>query len=118
MSNLRHWMSLPGDPDYLPDERRRNTMRKKCPDCGLEPLPCPFCGAPGEIFGDNLVGCSDTVNCGGNVDFGHWTGVDSNGVTAVHHVIEQWNLRVYLPSQIEEPLTEATRTEQRGKEVE
>ena len=34
-------------------------------------LPCPFCGKPAKIYGTNLVGCEDTVNCGGEVDWGH-----------------------------------------------
>lgn len=73
------------------------STREECPHCGLKPLRCPFCGSPGEIFGDNMVGCCETVNCGGNVDFGHWTGEDDNGVPAVHFVIEQWNKRAIHP---------------------
>ena len=40
-----------------------------------------------------MVGCSDD-NCGANIDFGHWLGVDGNGIPAVHWVIEQWNKRI------------------------
>lgn len=65
----------------------------ECPHCQLKPLACPFCGKPASIFGSNMVGCSDTVDCGGNVDFGHWTGTNDDGVPAVHYVIEQWNKR-------------------------
>lgn len=66
-------------------------MDNKCPHCGIEPKPCPFCGEPGKVYGENYVGCSDH-NCGGNVDFGHWCGVE-NGIPAIHWVIEQWNKR-------------------------
>lgn len=65
----------------------------ECPHCRIKPLACPFCGKPAKIFGSNVVGCSDTVDCGGNVDFGHWTGTNDDGVPAVHYVIEQWNKR-------------------------
>lgn len=68
---------------------------EKCPCCDAKPLPCPFCGSKGKIYGENMVGCSETVNCGGNVDFGHWCGVE-NGIPAIHHVIEQWNKRVSI----------------------
>lgn len=63
-----------------------------CHHCGLALSPCPFCGKPGQVFGCNSVGCSDTVNCGGEVNFGHWEG-EINGVPDVHFVIEQWNKR-------------------------
>lgn len=66
----------------------------ECPHCGIKPRACPFCGAPGEIYAENMVGCSDDINCGGVVDFGHWCGEDDKGVPAVHFVIEQWNKRV------------------------
>ena len=55
--------------------------------------PCPFCGKPAKVYGDNMVGCSDIVNCGANVDFGHWTGTTDEGIPAVTFVIEQWNTR-------------------------
>lgn len=70
----------------------------KCGHCGLEPLPCPFCGKPGKIYGQNMVGCSDSVNCGATIDFGHWCGTDDDGTPAEHFVLEQWNKRVGLPS--------------------
>lgn len=76
---------------------RRSIMShetNECDHCGMKPLPCPFCGKPGKIFGDNMVGCSDTNGCMAAVDFGHWTGEDDDGVPAVHYVIEQWNKRV------------------------
>lgn len=38
-----------------------------------------------------MVGCTD-FNCGGNVDFGHFDGVQ-NGIPSVHWVIQQWNKR-------------------------
>jgi hypothetical protein len=63
-----------------------------CSCCGEELLSCPFCGKPGKIFGSNMVGCSDTINCGGSIDFGHWCGVQ-DGIPAVHWVIKQWNKR-------------------------
>lgn len=66
----------------------------ECRHCGLKPLPCPFCGKDGLIFGDNMVGCSDDHNCCANIDFGHWTGTNNDGTPAVHYVIEQWNKRV------------------------
>lgn len=56
-------------------------------------LPCPFCGGEAKIYGENMVGCADTLNCGANVDFGHWCGTDAAGVPAVKHVIDQWNTR-------------------------
>lgn len=62
-----------------------------CPCCGVNILPCPFCGKEGKIYGSNMVGCSD-LNCGGNVDFGHFDG-EQDGIPAVHWVIEQWNKR-------------------------
>ncbi len=68
--------------------------KTECRHCGLKPLPCPFCGKPGEILGQNMVACSDTVGCGGEIDFGHWCGTTDDGVPAEHFVIEQWNKRV------------------------
>lgn len=67
-------------------------MSDKCEHCDLELKPCPFCGKPAKIYGSNMVGCIDTVNCNGGMDFGHWDGT-SNGVPAVHWVIIQWNKR-------------------------
>lgn len=64
----------------------------KCPCCEVEPAACPFCGKPGKIYGESIVGCSDLTNCNGQVDFGHWCGVE-NGIPAVHWVIKQWNKR-------------------------
>ncbi len=64
----------------------------ECPHCDIKLLPCPFCGKPAVIYGENLVGCSDS-QCGGEVDFGHWCGVEK-GIPAVHWVIEHWNERV------------------------
>lgn len=55
--------------------------------------PCPFCGSAGTVFADNMVGCVETVKCGANIDFGHWTGYADNGTPAVEFVIEQWNKR-------------------------
>jgi endogenous inhibitor of DNA gyrase (YacG/DUF329 family) len=55
-------------------------------------LPCPFCGKQGKVYGENMVGCSDAVECGANIDFGHWCGTEK-GVPAVLHVIKQWNKR-------------------------
>lgn len=69
-------------------------LGNKCPHCDIRPFTCPFCGKPGQVFGCNMVGCSDTVECGGQVDFGHWSG-EINGVPDVHFVIEQWNKRAY-----------------------
>ncbi len=65
----------------------------ECSCCQEKPLPCPFCGAPGMIFGENMIGCSEIVQCGGQVDFGHHCGVE-NGIPAVHWVIKQWNKRI------------------------
>jgi hypothetical protein len=54
----------------------------KCPCCEEEIKICPFCGEYGQIFGSNMVGCSD-FQCSANIDFGHWCGME-NGVPAVH----------------------------------
>lgn len=69
------------------------TKMTRCPCCGTVPLACPFCGESAEICGENMVACSDDLNCTANVDFGHWCG-DENGIPAVHWVIQQWNKRV------------------------
>lgn len=69
------------------------TEKSHCPCCHTELKLCPFCGKQAKIFGSNMVGCSDD-NCGANIDFGHWVGVDDNGIPAVHWVIEQWNKRI------------------------
>lgn len=66
---------------------------EECPHCQMKPLPCPLCGGPAVIIGDNMVGCTDN-GCNCNVDFGHWTGYDDDGVPAVHFVVEAWNKRV------------------------
>lgn len=77
--------------------------KTECPCCKEKLKPCPFCGKPAEIYGENLVGCSginscdaqmDTPDafCTGNIDFGHWCGTE-NGIPAVHHVIKAWNKR-------------------------
>jgi hypothetical protein len=63
-----------------------------CPHCGITPAACPFCGKPGQVFDCATVGCSDTVNCAGQVEFGHWVG-EINGRPDVCFVIEQWNKR-------------------------
>ena len=65
----------------------------ECPCCRTKLSPCPFCGKPGKIYGENMVGCEDW-RCGANIDFGHWCGFNDKGIPAVHHVIEQWNKRV------------------------
>ncbi len=64
----------------------------ECPHCQMKPKPCPFCGKPGKIYGENYVGCED-FQCGANVDWGHFCGTE-RGIPAVHHVINQWNKRV------------------------
>ncbi len=64
----------------------------ECPHCGLEPLPCPFCGKPAVIHGQNAVECTDYLQCGAGVDGGHWCG-EENGIPAEHWVIEHWNKR-------------------------
>ena len=69
-------------------------MTSKCSHCDLTPLPCPFCGKDGQIFGQNMVGCSDIIECGANIDFGHWCGETDEGIPAEHYVIEQWNKRI------------------------
>ena len=69
----------------------------QCPHCGITPLPCPFCGKPGEIFGVNMVACSDVSGCGAVIDFGHWVGT-LNDIPDVHFVIEQWNTRTAHPT--------------------
>lgn len=56
-------------------------------------MPCPHCGKPGKVYGENMVGCDDTQACGATMDFGHWCGIE-NGIPAVHWVIKQWNTRV------------------------
>jgi hypothetical protein len=48
-------------------------------------LPCPFCGKPAKRYGSNLVGCEDTVNCGGEVDWGHYIKGDGP--------VDAWNRR-------------------------
>ena len=63
----------------------------KCDHCGMELLPCPFCGSRAVVFGDPSVGCAE-FECGATIDFGHWVGVE-DGVPAYHWVIEQWNKR-------------------------
>ena len=68
--------------------------KTKCPCCGTRVKECPFCGADGMIYAENLVGCSNTTQCGGEVDWGHWCGSDDNGIPAVHYVIEHWNSRI------------------------
>lgn len=67
-------------------------MPTSCPHCGTNLLPCPFCGGRAVVFGTNLVGCVES-ECGANIDFGHWCGVNSRGIPAEHYVIEQWNKR-------------------------
>lgn len=69
-------------------------LPNECPDCGMTPAACPFCGQPAKVYGTNSVGCIDTVGCGGEMNFGHWCGQPENGVYPVHYVIEQWNKRV------------------------
>ena len=64
----------------------------ECPNCGLKPLPCPFCGKPAEIIAQNEVQCTDW-KCGASINWGHWLG-EENGIPAEHWVIEQWNKRV------------------------
>lgn len=64
----------------------------KCPCCDEKPMPCPFCGKEGVIYGENSVGCIEMTQCGGEVNFGHWSG-EENGIPAVHWVIKQWNKR-------------------------
>lgn len=65
----------------------------ECPCCGEKVKNCPFCGAPGQVYGSNNVGCTD-IECSGQVDFGHWMG-ERDGIPAVHWVIKAWNRRVY-----------------------
>lgn len=77
----------------LQEERDEEWRKSGCTCCGTQPLDCPFCGKPGKIFGENMVGCSAENVCDANIDFGHWCG-EENGIPAVHHVIEQWNKRV------------------------
>ncbi len=62
-----------------------------CPCCGEKIKNCPFCGSPGQIYGSNNVGCSDT-ECGAIIDWGHWCGTE-DGVPAVHYVVQHWNKR-------------------------
>ncbi len=64
----------------------------ECPCCQTKPLPCPFCGKPGKIYGEPNVGCEDW-ECGANIEWGHFCG-EENGIPAVHWVIMQWNKRV------------------------
>ena len=75
-----------------------NSLRGKteCPCCETKVKPCPFCGSPGIIYSCNMVGCSENVQCGGEVDFGHWVGTTDDGIPAVHFVVEQWNKRYAL----------------------
>lgn len=68
------------------------SVEQKCPCCDAVLMPCPFCGKPGRVYGSNVVGCSDDMNCGGCVDFGHWCGTEK-GIPAVHWVIKAWNRR-------------------------
>lgn len=70
--------------------------RTACPHCGLEPLPCPFCGSPAVIHGQSAVECTETIQCGALVDWGHWCGADTDGVPAEHWVIAHWNKRAAL----------------------
>jgi len=66
---------------------------QSCPCCNEKVLPCPFCGKEGKVYAQNCVGCSDDHECGANVHWGHWCGIE-NGIPAVHWVIKQWNKRV------------------------
>ena len=51
-------------------------------------LPCPFCGNEAEMKYANMINCTDTVNCGAQVDSG-----DSGSLTT-KYTIEAWNNRV------------------------
>lgn len=74
-----------------------------CPCCGEKIKPCPFCGRPAKIYGENFVGCTGIEceagmaapdeYCAGHVDFGHWCGTEE-GIPAVHYIIKAWNKRV------------------------
>ncbi len=73
------------------------TGKTECPCCNTKLNLCPFCGGPAKIYGQNMVGCIDNANCGGTMDFGHWSGHDDDGIPAEHYVVEQWNKRIQPP---------------------
>jgi endogenous inhibitor of DNA gyrase (YacG/DUF329 family) len=64
----------------------------KCPHCDMQVAACPHCAEPARIHGENMVACTDTVDCCAQVDFGHWCGTE-NGIPAIHWVIAAWNRR-------------------------
>lgn len=51
---------------------------------------CPFCGSKAKQYGTNVIGCTNTVECGGNLDFGHYTGKPDPLIAA-------WNTRADAP---------------------
>ena len=66
----------------------------KCPICNEPIKPCPFCGQVGKIYGPNLVGCTDNLECGGEVDGGApWGGPESKAKNMVCWTIKRWNRR-------------------------
>jgi hypothetical protein len=50
--------------------------------------PCPFCCKPAKRYFTNVVGCTDTVNCGAQIELG------DHGTRTIEYTIESWNRRV------------------------
>lgn len=54
---------------------------------------CPFCGKPAVMNYNNSIHCSDTVNCGAQVE----SGVSSDINQLREWTINAWNKRVEIP---------------------
>ena len=70
-----------------------NHKGSKCFCCVEEVKSCPLCGSRGVIYGQNMVGCIDVVECGLVIDWGGSHSIYKNK-PLVHWVIKHWNTRV------------------------